>query len=296
MPHSARPDKQASDEYLPGLLDEASRMPADDPRRRAASIAMFDRVAQHWRLDGEERQRLLGGVTKSTWSDWKRRPPAARIRPDTRERIANLFAIDMMTHSIFAPEFADAWVRRPHPSFGDESALAIMVRGKIEDIVSVRRHLESVGAGAPPATPSLREVTPEVAGTPDDGVRSWLKTAIDVALLEHTFARLVADYTATAATPDVLESRLRATTHALGAFLADHALLMSDHVRALAIAESLVRLDPLDERAWEIAIRAHLAAGDPGHAMREYRRYAALLSSELDVEPPADLKRLLETG
>jgi hypothetical protein len=166
--------KEALNERVAGLLDVASRIPADDPRRRAASIAMFDQVAQHWGLDGEERQTLLGGVTKSTWSDWKQRAFSARIRPDTRERIANLYAIDLMTHSIFAPEFADAWIRRANASFGDESAIAVMLGGKIEDIVFVRRYLESVGSGSAPA-PQSPKPSKEKS---ERAIRPALETAI----------------------------------------------------------------------------------------------------------------------
>lgn len=174
-------DKEAWNERIAGLLDEAARIPAGDPRRRAAAIAMFDRVAQHWALNGEERQTLLGDVTRSTWSDWKQRPLSARIRRDTRERIANLYAIDLMTHSIFAPEFADAWIRRANASFGEESAIAVMLRGKIEDIVSVRRYLESVGSGSAPVAQSPK--APEEKS--ERAIRPALESA--VAGLEELF-------------------------------------------------------------------------------------------------------------
>ena len=85
-------------------------------------------------------------------------------------------------------------------------------------------------------------------------------------------------------------------THALGAFIAARALRAGDHVRALAIAHALTRLDPLDEAARQIAISAHIAANDRGAAILEYRGYRELLRSELDVEPSADLLRILEAG
>lgn len=130
------------------LVREARGMAPDDPRRCAASIAMFDQVAVHWQLSAAERQTLLGGVTKSTWSDWKQHPLSARVRPDTRERIANLFTIDLIAHSVFAPEFADAWVRHPNDAFSGESAAAVMLRGKVEDLVSVRRYVERIAGGS----------------------------------------------------------------------------------------------------------------------------------------------------
>ena len=126
------------------LVDQAQAMGASDPRRVAASVAMFERLAEHWSLRWDERETLLGGIAKSTWSEWRQRPMTARIKPDTRERIANLFTIDWNAHSLFAPEFADRWIRRPNADFDNESPLTMMLRGKVEDVISVRRYLERV--------------------------------------------------------------------------------------------------------------------------------------------------------
>jgi uncharacterized protein (DUF2384 family) len=133
------------------LLREAAEIPQNDPRRGAASLAMFDQLSEHWSLRGDERETLLGGVSKSTWSEWKQKPLSARIRPDTRERIANMFTIDLNAHSLFAPEFADVWVRQPHAAFDGKSPLSVMLRGKVEDLVFVRRHLERVRTSSSPA-------------------------------------------------------------------------------------------------------------------------------------------------
>ncbi len=88
----------------------------------------------------------------------------------------------------------------------------------------------------------------------------------------------------------------KSATHEVGAFIAAQALRHGDHVRALAIAQMLTKLDPLDEGARRVAIRAHLAANDRGAAILEYRSYRALLHDELDVEPSSDLKQLLEAS
>lgn len=93
-----------------------------------------------------------------------------------------------------------------------------------------------------------------------------------------------------------IERILEAATHEVGAFIAAHALALGDHVRALAIAQMLTKLDPLDEGARRVAIRAHLAANDRGAAILEYRSYRVLLRDELDVEPSSDLKQLLEAS
>ncbi|MDB5072885.1 MAG: hypothetical protein JWM87_3996 [Candidatus Eremiobacteraeota bacterium] len=146
------------------LANKAEEIGANDPRRVAASVAMFERLAEHWSLRWDERERLLGGIAKSTWSEWRQRPMLARIKPDARERIANLFTIDLNAHSLFAPEFADHWVRQLNIEFGGESPLAIMLRGKVEDVISVRRYLERVRTSSPAGSGSQQDVRPHREG------------------------------------------------------------------------------------------------------------------------------------
>jgi DNA-binding MarR family transcriptional regulator len=130
-------------------VEQATSMEASDPRRIAASIAMFERLVEHWSLRRDERETLLGGVPKSTWSEWKQRPALARLKADTRERIANLYTIDLNAHSLFAPEFADRWVRGPNAAFQGQSPLSAMLRGKVEDVIGVRRYLERIRTSSP---------------------------------------------------------------------------------------------------------------------------------------------------
>jgi DNA-binding SARP family transcriptional activator len=121
----------------------------------------------------------------------------------------------------------------------------------------------------------------------------------DVPALEEVFERLAVGRPASYANWEwfePIEQTLEAATREVGMFLAERALRAADHVRALAIAQTLTKLDPLDEGARGIAIRAHLAANDRGAAILEFRGYKSLLRAELDVEPSAELKRLLEAS
>jgi DNA-binding SARP family transcriptional activator len=123
--------------------------------------------------------------------------------------------------------------------------------------------------------------------------------AADLPRLEETFKGLVRGRPAAFAAWEwfePVERTLEAAAHELGAFIAARALSEGDHVRALGIARALTKLDPLDESARQVAIRAHIAANDRSAAILEFRAYKALLRTELDVEPSADLKRLLEAG
>jgi len=120
----------------------------------------------------------------------------------------------------------------------------------------------------------------------------------DVPWLEEIFERLVRGRPAAFANWEwfePVERELEAATRDVGAFIAARALRAGDHVRALAIAHALTKLDPLDEAARQIAISAHIAANDRGAALLEYRGYREILREELDVEPSADLLRMIET-
>jgi DNA-binding SARP family transcriptional activator len=53
----------------------------------------------------------------------------------------------------------------------------------------------------------------------------------------------------------------------------------------LAVARDLIERDPCDETARELAIRAHIGAGDRVAATRELRTYREVVLRELDAEP-----------
>jgi DNA-binding SARP family transcriptional activator len=65
---------------------------------------------------------------------------------------------------------------------------------------------------------------------------------------------------------------------------------------ALAIEAGLaaVACEPLRESAQRQVIRAHLAEGNATEALRQYRRYAKLLTEELGAQPSPALSRMLE--
>ncbi|MGD0968472.1 MAG: winged helix-turn-helix domain-containing protein [Candidatus Aquilonibacter sp.] len=62
---------------------------------------------------------------------------------------------------------------------------------------------------------------------------------------------------------------------------------------ARAYADRLIAFDAYDEAAWEVLIRASLAAGDAASARRSYRKFSELLSKELNSSPSAKLRELV---
>jgi DNA-binding SARP family transcriptional activator len=63
---------------------------------------------------------------------------------------------------------------------------------------------------------------------------------------------------------------------------------------AAAAALAAVRADPFRESAHAALIQVHLAEHNQSEALREFKRYQKLLRAELDLEPTADLRRLLQ--
>lgn len=82
-----------------------------------------------------------------------------------------------------------------------------------------------------------------------------------------------------------LAARLDELALAIGERLAQDFLARGRFDEALAVARDLIERDPCDETARELAIRAHIGAGDRVAATRELRTYREVVLRELDAEP-----------
>ncbi len=81
--------------------------------------------------------------------------------------------------------------------------------------------------------------------------------------------------------------------HALEA-LADRLITMGRQGQAVEASLAAVRLEPLQESARAVLIRAHLLGGNRCQAVRQYGQYRALLYDELGLEPSRHLTNLVE--
>ncbi len=111
-----------------------------DEEARALARATVTLFAK-WGLKDSEACTLLGGLSTSTWARWKR-GAVGEIPRDRRSRMAILMGV----HKGLRYLFRDArrgyeWVRRPNAAFGGASALEIMLRGEITDLIEVRDYL-----------------------------------------------------------------------------------------------------------------------------------------------------------
>ncbi len=108
----------------------------------AALVRATVGLAARWGLTDHEARTLLGGLSKSTWTRWKqsKRP---RVNRDLRTRMAVLMGIHKGLRYLFADPARDyAWIRKPNARCHGESALDIMLRGEIADLIGVRNLLD----------------------------------------------------------------------------------------------------------------------------------------------------------
>lgn len=281
-----------------GLVEaarEAATMAEDDPRRTTASVAMFERLADHWSLRAAERTTLLGGVTKSTWSEWRAHPQGARIKADARERIANLYTIDLHLHAFFGPEFADGWIRSPNEGLGGASPMAIMLRGRVEDVIAIRSHLERVLSSSGDDEPAY-EAPLAVSYLPGDAAGAPEQSSIDDlrAIIERC-ERLERRE------PDRYLSALTSSLVALAAALADagdphvhDALIRAVEAQHRLLLTRSADGDALD-RDVERLIALQLRFGTRADAVRTYRLYRDVTLRELAADQ-AVLDRLEATA
>lgn len=70
----------------------------------------------------------------------------------------------------------------------------------------------------------------------------------------------------------------------------------ADHNQALDVAIRLLSVDPYCELAHQAVIRAHLAMNNRSLALRHYQSYREKLDRELDIEPDALTRQIIQDG
>lgn len=96
-----------------------------------------------WDLTDGEARVLLGEMAQRTWARWKT-GDIGRIGRDLRARMAILMGIHKALRYLFTePARSYAWIRKPSTAFGGRSALDIMLRGEITDLIDLRAYLDA---------------------------------------------------------------------------------------------------------------------------------------------------------
>lgn len=115
-----------------------------EPERvSAVALKAFFNLAREWGLSRDECITLLGRPSARTFYRW-RAGQVAGLPQDTLERISVLLGIYKALGILFpSSERAREWLRRPNKAFGDATALDVMLRGRIDHLYRVRRHLDA---------------------------------------------------------------------------------------------------------------------------------------------------------
>jgi uncharacterized protein (DUF2384 family) len=112
-----------------------------------AAIRAFFSLASHWKLRDEDARALLGGISNGSFYQLKRAPKT--LDQDKLTRISLLVGIFKALNILYSTKLADAWIQRPNtnPIFGDESALAHMLKGGVPAMIRVRQLLDARRGG-----------------------------------------------------------------------------------------------------------------------------------------------------
>ena len=125
-PTIARPD-------LPAITDEEAAALA------RATVNLF----RAWQLSDIEARTLLGDMTQRTWARWKE-GSIGRIDRDLRARMGILMGVQKALRYLFSePARGYAWIKKPNSAFAGQTALDVMMRGEITDLIDLRSYLDA---------------------------------------------------------------------------------------------------------------------------------------------------------
>jgi hypothetical protein len=114
-----------------------------DPADWAALARTTVNLFQAWQLTDAEARTLLGDMAQRTWARWKS-GDIGRIDRDLRARMAILMGIHKALRYVFTdPARGYAWIRKPNAALAGRSALDVMLRGEITDLIDLRAYLDA---------------------------------------------------------------------------------------------------------------------------------------------------------
>ena len=128
------------------LVDLNSR--AERERLSKSALVGFFKLAGAWQLRDEDARELLGGLSASSFYDWKKNPDRL-LEVDRITRISYLLGIYKALHILYGDKLADEWVMLPNSNliFGGRTPLALMMGGGLLAMQTVRKLLDARRGG-----------------------------------------------------------------------------------------------------------------------------------------------------
>lgn len=120
----------------------------DRARLSPVAIRAMKRIAEHWRLKGDESAALLG-VSSSTWDRMAAGKWDQALSQDQLTRVSAVIGLYKDLHLLFADEMADRWIRLRNrgPLFENRAPIEAIIEGGIPMMLDVRRHVEALAGG-----------------------------------------------------------------------------------------------------------------------------------------------------
>ncbi|WP_292039252.1 antitoxin Xre/MbcA/ParS toxin-binding domain-containing protein [Massilia sp. UBA6681] len=128
------------------LVDLNSR--AERERLSRSALMGFFKLAASWQVRDDDARELLGGLSSSSYYDWKKNPDRV-LEVDRITRISYLLGIYKALHILYGDKLADEWVHLPNsnPVFAGRSPLAYMLAGGLIAMQTVRKLLDARRGG-----------------------------------------------------------------------------------------------------------------------------------------------------
>ncbi len=128
------------------LIDLNSR--TERERLSRSALMGFFKLASAWTVRDDDARELLGGLSSSSYYDWKKNPDRV-LEVDRITRISYLLGIYKALHILYGDKLADEWVHLPNTNiiFGGRTPLAYMMAGGVIAMQTVRKLLDARRGG-----------------------------------------------------------------------------------------------------------------------------------------------------
>ncbi|NHZ92375.1 DUF2384 domain-containing protein [Massilia sp. CCM 8733] len=128
------------------LIDLNAR--AERERLSKSALKGFFALMAAWKLRDEDARELLGGMSSSTYYEWKKNPDRL-LEVDRITRISYLLGIYKALHILYGDKLADEWITLPNsnPIFAGRTPLSQMLAGGLLSMQTVRKLLDARRGG-----------------------------------------------------------------------------------------------------------------------------------------------------
>lgn len=139
----AYPKSRYEPAVLVDLHDRAER-----ERLSKSALQAFFKLVAAWQLRDDDARELLGGLSSSSYYEWKKQPQRV-LEIDRITRVSYLLGIYKALHILYGDQLADQWVLLPNsnPVFGGRTPLAFMLGGGLLAMQTVRKLLDARRGG-----------------------------------------------------------------------------------------------------------------------------------------------------